>query len=61
MIHKFDDETKLKFKYTLFGIALTVVSVISFWTVMNSDILYKVIRYPEAVRATSVRVEVSKQ
>lgn len=47
---------------TMFAGALTfAIGVAIIWSFMNADVLYKAIRYPEAVRELDIKVEMSQK
>jgi hypothetical protein len=50
---------KVVWQMTTGAILLAVISFIA-WAVMNSDVLWKAMRYPEAVRQMQIEVIIKK-
>lgn len=47
---------------TMFAGAMTfAIGIVIIWSFMNADVLYKAIRYPEAVRELDIKVEMSQK
>lgn len=46
--------------YILLGIAMTIIVGFTVWATINFDVLWKAMRFPEAVRQMQVEVQIKK-
>lgn len=58
-MHNFNSNTKVQtLKHMVAGVLAFLAIIVIFWAAVNLDVLVKVIRYPEAVRAMKINVEI---